>query len=145
MKPTGTGSHGGTAAPPSTNGKRPARRASRFAPPVMEGQFPRGPTTPGKPTVYPLVTNNPQAAAINARLGSRKQQVCNATGGAASSPQLRERINHHHTEQAVQVARPDAPHGGYMLFNCRTAGRPYHHPYKAYAWTVDANCKWVGH
>ena len=145
MKPIGTGSHGGAIPPPSTDGRRPARRASWFVSPVMGAQCPRGPTTPGRPKVYPLVTNISQAAVRNWCSGSRKKQVCNATGSAASSPQLRERHDHHHTEQAAQVARSDALHGGYMSFNCRTAGRPYHHPYKACAWTVDANCKWVGH
>ena len=34
VKPTGTGSHGGATAPPSTDGGRPALRISRFASPA---------------------------------------------------------------------------------------------------------------
>ena len=75
----------------------------------------------------------------------RQQQIGNVTGNAATSPQLRERYNHHRAEQAVPVARPDAPHGCYICFKYCTTGRPYHHPYKACAWTGDANYKWVGH
>ena len=72
VKPTRIDSPGGATAAPSTGGGRPARRASRFASLVKGGHCPRGPTTPGRPTVYPSVTNIPQAAARNARSGSRQ-------------------------------------------------------------------------
>ena len=160
VKPTGTGLLEDTTAPPSMDGGRPARRAPRLASPGKVGQYPqdgvrqhspnlgpRGPafTTPWRPTVYLPVTNIFQAAARNACPGSRQQQSGAAAGSAVTPHQLWERKNQHCAEQAVQVARPDTLPGQYVCFNCRTAGRPYHHPYKACAWTVCANFKWVGH
>ena len=156
VKSTGAGTLGGATAPPLTDGGRPARRASRLVP-VKGGQYPHGGvrqsalslgprwsafTTPWRLTQYPTVTNIPQAAERNACLGSRQQPAGAAAGSAATSPQLWEEQDQHRAEQAAQVAQPGAPSGRHV---CRTAGRLYHHPYGVCAWTLCANCKWVGH
>ena len=160
VKPTGPGSLGGATASPQMNGGHPTRRAPRFASPVKGSQYPQGGArqisltlvsrgstfaTLWKPTVCPPGSNIPQAAARNACLGPRHQHTGSAAGNAVTSHQLREGQDQHHTEQAAQVARLDAPPGRHVCFTYRTAGRPHNHPYKAGAWTVCENCKWVRH
>ena len=66
------------------------------------------------------------------------------TDSRATGLQLWERYNHHHAEQAAHWARSDAPRECYMSFKWRTTGRPYHHPYRACARIMGANCEWVG-
>ena len=151
VEPTGTGSLGGATGQPFTDGGRQARRAQRFASSGKGGQYPQerarqsaptlGPrgqasATPWEQFSYTPGLNTQQAGARNARPGPR-QQHASAAAGSAAPPHL--------AEQAAQAARPDAPPGRHICFNCRTAGRPHNHPYKACAWTVCAHCKWVGH
>ena len=160
VKPTGTGSLGGATGQPFTNGGRQARRAQRFASSGKGGQYPQGGARQFAPTLGPRgqasVTpwgqfaytpgpNTQQAGARNARPGPRQQHASAAAGSAAPPHLLRERQEQHLAEQAAQAARPDAPPGRHICFNCRTAGRPHNHPHKACAWTVCAHCKWVGH
>ena len=162
IKPTGSAQFGGANAPPPRDGGRHARRAPRFEPPGKGGLYSqmgarhyappplgqRGPTgtTPWwSPTATPPSTNFQQAAGRNMRPGARQQHFGAAAGSAATPHQLRERQNQHDAEQAAQMSRPDAPQSRHVCFDCRSAGRPCHHPYKACAWTICANCKWVGH
>ena len=138
------------------DGGRPARRAPRFTSPGKGSQQPQGGTcqssltlgprglafaTPWKPTIYPPGSNIPQAVARNACSGLRQQHSGSAAGSAATPHQLRVRQDQHPAEQAARGARSDAPLGRNMRFNCRTAGRPHNHPYKAGAWTVWEKCK----
>ena len=141
------------------DGGRLARRAPRLASSGKGGQFPQegarqsaptlGPrgqafAMPWGQTVYPPGPNMPQAGARNARPGPRQQHASVAAGSSAPPLQLRERQKQHLAEQAAQAVQPDAPPGRHICFNCRTAGRPHNHLYKACAWTVCAHCKWVG-
>ena len=160
VKPTGTGSLGGATGQPFTDGGRQARRVQRFASSGKGGQYPQGgarqsastlgprgqaSVTPWGQFAYTPGPNTQQAGARNARPGPRQQHASAAAGSAAPPHQLRERQEQHLAEQAAQAARPDAPLGRHICFNCRTAGRPHNHPYKACAWTVCAYYKWVGH
>ena len=146
VKTTGTGSLRRAAAPPSTNGRRPACRAPRIASPLKEGQCPQGRArqlastlgprwstfaTPWRPTVYPPATNIPQAAARTGRPCSRQQPTGAASGSTPTSQQLWEGKDQHREEQAVQVSLPDAPPGRHGCCNYHTVCRPYHHLYKA--------------
>ena len=160
IKSTGSIQFGGANALPPRDGGRPARRAPWFEPPGKGGLYSqmgarhyapslgqRGPTgtTPWSPTVTQPSTNFQQAAGRNMRPRSRQQHFGAVAGSAATPHQLRERRNQHDAEQAAQMSRPDASQGRHVCFDCRSAGRPCHHLYKACAWTIYANCKWVGH
>ena len=160
VKSNEAGSLGGATAPPKIDGGRPDRITLRFASPVREGQYPQGGARQSAPTlgprgpafamswtpmVYPPGSNIPQATARNARPSPRQHHASSAARSAATPHQLRDRQYQHRAEQTTQVARPDALPGRHVGFKCCTAGRPYNHPYKASAWTVCENCKWMGH
>ena len=153
IKLTGSVQFGDANAPPSRDGGRTPRRSPRFEPPGKGGLYSqvgarhyaptlvhRGPTgkTPWGPTVIPPSTNFQQAAGRNTRPGSRQQHFGAAAGSAATPHQLREGQNQHDAEQAAKLSRPNAPQGRHVCFDCRLAGRPCHHPYKACAWTMFA-------
>ena len=89
-------SPGGTTAPPTMDGGRSTVK--------LLGSRPQG----RRPTVYQPVTTISQAAAINARPGSRQQQSGSAAGRAATPHQLRERLDQDGKEQAAHVPQPDA-------------------------------------
>ena len=74
----------------------------------------------------------------------RQQHAGSAAGSEATPQQLRERQDQHRADQAAQVARPDAPPGQLVHFNCCKAGRSCNYPHKACIWTVCGKCKWVG-
>ena len=147
-KTTGAGSFGGATGQPLIDEGRPARRGPRFVSSGKRGQYPQGgarqsaatlgprrpaSTTPWRQVVQPPGPNIPQPGARNARPGPRQQHASSAAGSVATLHQLRERQEQHRTEQAVKAARPDAPPGRHVCFNCRTAVRPHNHPYKACA------------
>ena len=85
VKPTATGTLWGVAAPPSTDGGSYARRSSRLASTLNEGQHPHTGARQSAPgqglfspifippwrlPAYPPATNIPQAVLKNARTGS---------------------------------------------------------------------------